>query len=107
MGKEELNRKNVRKLHPVIVCRCNDVTLEDIEKLIDEGCRDLECLRKVLRIGMGPCQGRNCIPILMRILARKLGKRVDELPLPTVRAPLTPITINILLKSVDVEGDEK
>lgn len=107
MDKEELNRKNIRKLHPVIVCRCNDVTLEDIEKLIDEGCRDLECLRKVLKIGMGPCQGRNCIPILMKVLARKLGKRVDELPLPSVRAPLTPITINILLKSVDVEGDEK
>ncbi len=93
--------------HPTIVCRCNDVTVEDVERAIEEGCRDLECLRKVLRIGMGPCQGRTCIPILIRILARKLGKKPSELGLPMVRAPIIPLPANLLLKSVDAEeGDE-
>ncbi len=92
-----------KKGHTTIVCRCNDVTLEDVERAIEEGCHDLECLRKVLRIGMGPCQGRTCIPIVARILARKLGKRVDELELPTVRAPILPVPVHLLLKSREGE----
>jgi len=101
MGREVVEKKR----HPTIICRCNDVTVEDVERAIEEGCRDLECLRKVLRIGMGPCQGRTCMPILMRILARKLGKRIDELPLPVVRAPIVPIPVRLFLKSF--EGDEE
>ncbi len=101
MGGEVVDEK---RKHPVIICRCNDITLEDVERAIEQGCRDLECLRKTLRIGMGPCQGRTCIPLLMRILARRLGKRVDELPLPVVRAPIIPVPIDLFLRSVE-EGD--
>ncbi len=102
MGREVNRKKN----HPAIICRCNDVTVEDVERLIEQGCTDLECLRKTLRIGMGPCQGRTCIPLLMRILARKLGKRVDELPLPVTRAPIIPIPVDVFLKSIEAEGEE-
>ncbi len=93
-----------RRKHPVIICRCNDVTLEDVERAISEGYSDLESIRKILRIGMGPCQGRTCIPILLRILARKLGKRIDELEVPVTRAPVIPIPIR-LLTSGKSEGD--
>ncbi|NPA97071.1 MAG: (2Fe-2S)-binding protein [Crenarchaeota archaeon] len=95
--------KEVRKEHPAIVCRCNDVTVEDVERAIEEGCRDIECLRKVLRVGMGPCQGRTCIPILARILARKLGKKVSEIEIPVVRAPIIPLPAHLALKSIDAD----
>ncbi len=98
--------REVKDRHPAIVCRCNDVTVEDVERAIEAGCRDLECLRKVLRIGMGPCQGRTCIPILIRILARKLGKKPSELGIPTVRAPIIPVPINLFLKALELEERE-
>jgi len=96
----------VRK-HPTIICRCNDVTIEDVERAIEEGYQDIESLRKRLRIGMGPCQGRTCIPLLVRILARKLGKKPNEIPLPTVRPPIVPIPLKLFLKSKEpgAEGE--
>ncbi|AMM54428.1 (2Fe-2S)-binding protein [Pyrococcus kukulkanii] len=84
-----------------IVCRCNDVTVEEIERLIDEGVTDLEELRRLLRIGMGPCQGRTCIPIVISILARKTGRRPEEIQLPNARFPVRPVKIEAL-----VEGDK-
>jgi len=77
--------------HPTIICRCEDVTIEDIEKAIKEGYTDIESIKRLLRIGMGPCQGRTCIPLLIRILSRKLGKKPDELKIPTIRPPIIPL----------------
>ncbi|MEM4913653.1 MAG: (2Fe-2S)-binding protein, partial [Desulfurococcaceae archaeon] len=36
---------------PTIVCRCNDVTLEDVVSALKQGLDDFELLRKYLRIG--------------------------------------------------------
>ncbi|RLG74687.1 MAG: (2Fe-2S)-binding protein, partial [Thermoprotei archaeon] len=74
----------------VIVCRCNDVTLKDIEDLIDEGITDIEEIKRLTSIGMGPCQGRTCIPIVIALLARKTGKTPDEVGYPSVRPPIRP-----------------
>jgi len=65
-----------------IVCRCEDIIEEDVLEAIDEGYTDLEELRKKMRIGMGPCQGRICIQLVTKILAKKTGKRVSKIPLP-------------------------
>ena len=62
-----------------IICRCNDVTLEEIEALIDQGVTDIETIKRLLRVGMGPCQGRTCIPMIVSIIARKTGKKPDEI----------------------------
>ncbi len=82
----------------VIVCRCEDVTLADVLEAIEEGYRDLESLKRRLRIGMGACQGSHCLPIVARILARKTGKGFDELYIPGNRPPLSPIEFKYFLK---------
>jgi NAD(P)H-nitrite reductase large subunit len=79
-----------------IVCRCEDITLEDVEKAIDEGYTDLEELRKKLRIGMGPCQGRVCIQIIIKILEKKTGKKISKVNLPTYRPPIVPVSLGTL-----------
>ena len=94
--------REIGRKEPIIICRCNDVTLEDIEKAIDEGYRDIESLRRRLRIGMGPCQGRTCIPLLIRILARKLGVKPSEIKYPSIRPPIVPIQASLFLKSREV-----
>ncbi|NJD98259.1 (2Fe-2S)-binding protein [Thermococcus sp. LS1] len=84
-----------------IVCRCNDVTVEDIERLIDSGITDIEEIKRLLRIGMGPCQGRTCIPIVISILARKTGKRHEDIPLPKSRVPIMPVRVEVLVGGAD------
>jgi NAD(P)H-nitrite reductase large subunit len=79
-----------------IVCRCEDISEEDVIKAIDEGYTDIEELRKKLRIGMGPCQGRVCIQLVARILERKTGTKISKIPLPTVRPPIVPVTLGTL-----------
>ena len=99
MGGEEV------KKHPIIICRCKDITLEDVERAIEEGVTDLETLKRRLGLGMGPCLGRTCIPLVVGILARKLKKKPVELLIPRTRAPIVPLPVNLLLKSVDAKGD--
>jgi NAD(P)H-nitrite reductase large subunit len=86
-----------------IVCRCEDISEEDVIKAIEQGYTDIEELRKKLRIGMGPCQGRVCIQLVARILERKTGKKINKIPLPTVRPPLVPVSLGTLA----CEKDEK
>jgi NAD(P)H-nitrite reductase large subunit len=84
-----------------IVCRCEDISEEDVLSAIDEGYTDIEELRKKLRIGMGPCQGRVCIQLVARILEKKTGKKVATIPLPTVRPPLVPVSLGTLASGKD------
>ena len=86
-----------------IVCRCEDISEEDVIHAIEEGYSDIEELRKKLRIGMGPCQGRVCIQLVTRILERKTGKKIAQIQLPTVRPPLVPVSLG----TVASEKDEK
>jgi NAD(P)H-nitrite reductase large subunit len=79
-----------------IVCRCEDIREEDVIHAIEEGYTDIEELRKKLRIGMGPCQGRVCIQLVTRILERKTGKKIAQIQLPTVRPPLVPVSLGTL-----------
>lgn len=80
------------------MCMCERVTVEDVERAIDMGFRDLESLRRYLRIGMGPCQGRYCIPIALGILSRRLGVPVERLGYVTVRPPLEPVPGKLFLR---------
>ncbi|MCI4436097.1 MAG: (2Fe-2S)-binding protein [Ignisphaera sp.] len=93
---KEVNRK------PVIICRCNDVTLDDIVEAVKAGIDDFEVLRRYLRIGFGPCQGRSCILLAARIFARLTGKRVDEvLANYRVRPPIVPVPARHVVAGVE------
>ncbi|MBU7016695.1 MAG: (2Fe-2S)-binding protein [Theionarchaea archaeon] len=84
-----------------IVCRCEDITKKEILEAIDEGYQTLEEIKRVLRCGMGPCQGRTCTPLIAGLLARKTGKSVAEIEIPTTRPPLQPLPLVIFA------GDEE
>ncbi len=84
-----------------VVCRCEDITLEEIRAYIDQGITDLEQLKRLLRVGMGPCQGRTCTPLIVRELAAAMGKQVDEIPLTTFRPPTAPVKLGVLVGGED------
>ena len=81
-----------------IVCRCEDLTEQEILDAVRQGYTDLEELRRKLRIGMGPCQGRVCLPLVKKILEKEIGKKVEEKSYPTIRPPLIPVSLGSLAK---------
>lgn len=76
-----------------IVCRCEDVTREELETAIDAGARDLNQLKHFTRAGMGPCQGRMCGETVADLLAARVGSR-EQVGCFTPRLPLRPVTLN-------------
>lgn len=78
-----------------IVCRCMDITKEDILEAIKQGYTDIESIKRVTGLGRGPCQGKTCIPIAIGIIARATGKSRDEVGYITPRPPTKPIYMEI------------
>jgi bacterioferritin-associated ferredoxin len=56
-----------------IVCRCEDVTLNDLEKAFGQGFRDLESLKRYTGFATGFCQGKSCTAHAARYLAAMKG----------------------------------
>jgi len=85
----------------VIICKCENVSLKDLMEAIEKGYRDLESLKRYLRIGMGPCQGLYCLPLVARELMRVTGKSFEEIFMPRNRPPVAPIPLKYFLKKQD------
>lgn len=77
----------------VIVCRCEDITLEDIHALIKQGYRTIDEIKRVSRAGMGPCQGRTCRMLIAQELAKAYGVSMEEVIMPTFRPPVKAVKI--------------
>ncbi|MBI5477239.1 MAG: (2Fe-2S)-binding protein [Deltaproteobacteria bacterium] len=73
----------------IIVCRCEDVTLEDIRGAIERGYRDIEEVKRYTGLGTGPCQGRECMCHCAVLIAQRTGQPVGSVPPFTTRPPLT------------------
>jgi hypothetical protein len=73
-----------------ILCRCEDVSLSDLQKAFEAGYRDLESLRRYTGFSTGFCQGKCCTVHAARLLASlKGGDDVVSDP-PRVRPLLHP-----------------
>ena len=80
-----------------IVCRCEEIEIDEIRKWIAEGYTDFDELKRILRVGMGPCQGRGCREIIMRELARATGNPLSEVNSGAIRPPVKPIKARLLV----------
>ncbi|HHW45196.1 MAG TPA: (2Fe-2S)-binding protein [Desulfotomaculum sp.] len=81
-----------------IICRCEDVTLEEVRQLLREGARTLDEIKRLKRCGMGPCQGRTCRPLIAAEITRATGQDPATLQMPTFRPPAVPIKLGILAR---------
>ena len=79
----------------IVVCRCEEITLDEIRAWIDKGYRTFDELKRILRVGMGPCQGRGCKDIILRELAHATGTPIDQLDPGTTRPPVKPIKLGL------------
>lgn len=86
-----------------IICRCSDVTLEEVREAIRAGYTSFDELKRVLRTGMGPCQGRTCMPLILRELSIMTGVPIEELEPGRKRPPVNAISLGAIAEG---ESDE-
>src|SRR4030042_3072360 len=79
-----------------LVCRCEEVTEEEVRQAIKDGARTLREIKMITRAGMGLCQGRSCSKIISRILAEETKKPLQMIKPSTFRPPLSQISIDVL-----------
>jgi bacterioferritin-associated ferredoxin len=83
------------------VCRCEDVTLREIEHAIELGLGSVEELKRYTGLGTGPCQGKECMSTLVQLLVdRELVAAEDVQPF-TARPPAEPVTFGALATGAD------
>ena len=64
----------------VILCRCEDVTLHDVEHAVAAGYADLEEVKRYTGFGTGPCQGKECLRAVALAVAEAAGSRPPLVP---------------------------
>jgi len=85
-----------------IVCRCERVTVEEIRKLIREGCRDMNEIKAATRAGMGSCGGKVCGPLIKRLFLE------ESIPLESVTDYVRrPLFLEVPLSAFAGASDEK
>lgn len=86
-----------------LVCRCEDVTLHELEDAIARGHDDLESLKRYTGFGTGWCQGKSCVALCARLLTERGG--AAELPI-TPRPPYHPLPLRELAALADLAEDD-
>lgn len=91
-----------------IVCRCEEVTAEEIMEAIRNGADSLDAVKKATRAGMGFCQGRTCKRLIARMLACYYEMPVDRFLPGSLRLPVTPVKLSLLAETEDAaDGEEE
>lgn len=73
-----------------LVCRCEDVTLHDLDEAVARGHTDIESLKRYTGFGTGWCQGKGCVALCARLLVARGG--IAALPI-TPRPPVHPMEL--------------
>jgi sarcosine oxidase subunit beta len=87
----------------VIVCRCEDVTLDDLAHAAALGYAHIEEAKRYTGLGTGPCQGKECMVACALYLAEAAGRAPPSVEPFTTRPPLQPVALGTLARS-DTEG---
>ncbi|MCD8909446.1 (2Fe-2S)-binding protein [Staphylococcus gallinarum] len=84
------------KNNNTIVCRCEEVTLEQINKVLQEQHCSAREIKLRTRAGMGCCGGRTCRTIIDQIVElNEAPSKCDEINL-SYRPPSRPVTFGEL-----------
>ncbi|MDE0457848.1 MAG: NAD(P)/FAD-dependent oxidoreductase, partial [Chromatiales bacterium] len=72
----------------VTVCRCEEVTLAEIKRVIAHGCPGPHQAKAFTRCGMGPCQGRMCATVVSELFAERRHVGVGAVGHYRIRPPV-------------------
>ncbi len=85
----------------IYLCRCEEVTREEIEAAIDDGYHTLNEVKRRTRAGMGLCQGRTCGRVIARVIAQRTGKPLAEVLPASTRSPMRPVQFDVFDEEAD------
>ncbi|MBS4020999.1 MAG: (2Fe-2S)-binding protein [Dethiobacter sp.] len=85
----------------VYICRCEEVTEDEIRKAIADGARTVKGVKNRTDATMGLCQGRTCRRIIEKMLSEVTG--IEKLN-PGIRHPVRTLNIGELVRGCN--GDE-
>ncbi len=86
-----------------LVCRCEDVTLHELEEAVARGPDDIESLKRYTGFGTGWCQGKACVNLCAKLLAERGGK--VDLPF-TPRPPFHPTRLADLAGLAEIAEED-
>jgi len=89
-----------------VLCRCEEITLKEIKEAMAVGtiqAKYFKDLKRMTRVGMGPCEGRMCGPALIEIMRHQPNASPEGpgylLPRPSIK----PIALGVLAASKQEE----
>ncbi len=82
------------------VCRCEDVTLAEIDHSLARGLSTVEEIKRYTGLGTGPCQGKECVGLLCKLLIDRGALRPAEAQPFTARPPVEPVSFGSLAAAV-------
>ncbi len=88
------------------ICRCEELTLDDIQVGLDDRPGHAGTLKRATRVGMGRCQGRYCGPVVARMVAETTGKPIEDLSFFAPRVPIKPVAISAILAAQEALDGE-
>ncbi|MFK7829890.1 MAG: 2Fe-2S iron-sulfur cluster-binding protein [Congregibacter sp.] len=84
-----------------IICRCEEVSLEQFRAGMADGSGHIGTVKRATRVGMGCCQGRYCGPVAARLMAETNGTSLEDSSYFAPRVPIKPVSIAVLLATQD------
>lgn len=80
-----------------VICRCEELRLADLKSAALPGDGNLHRLKSATRLGMGRCQGRNCLSSASHLFG--LDHDDTAMPLPRMRPPARPVRLRDLIEN--------
>lgn len=90
-------------MEDVVICRCEEVSLKDIEETFATYRCSAREVKMRTRAGMGHCGGRICRPGVDAVLEKVTGEEPgNDIPLK-VQPPVRPVSLSVLGGNEDYE----
>ena len=112
MARQKTFRKFIDRAYPpvqtaktatseTVLCRCEMIRASEITDAIETHGTDPNAIKRALRIGMGPCQGRLCSHSLADFTAEQINSTTDQVGLSRARNPILPVCFATLAEVQD------
>jgi len=84
---------NEKKRDTVFVCRCEEVTEEEVRNLVRAGITSVDGIKRASRAGMGLCQSKTCFTNIARIIHEETGMPMEKIVPMKIRIPVRPLKV--------------
>jgi thioredoxin reductase/bacterioferritin-associated ferredoxin len=81
-----------------VICRCECITLQQIQEAIRDGATSVQAVKYHSRAGMGWCRGITCAPLISQIIAQQGGVNLELASRSSTRPPIFPVSLEDALE---------